>query len=104
MKYTFFICMLLGLLGKAQNLVQNGSFEEITACPELNSDYPMSSTWDQVTKANGWSSFLNSPDLFSPCGYVNGIFDARAPMNTFGYQNARTGNNYGGVGIWHLHK
>ncbi len=95
MKYTFFVFMLLGLLGKAQNLVQNGSFEEITACPELNSAYPLSGI-DELSKARYWHSGYFSPDLFSSCN--GNILSTNTPFNFMGYQIPYLGNNYAGLG------
>ncbi|MES2560450.1 MAG: gliding motility-associated C-terminal domain-containing protein [Bacteroidota bacterium] len=70
----------------SQNLVQNGSFEDKSACPNVNS---------QITLANNWFSGYN--------GTLNGVayFNACAsspnygvPTNVFGNQPARTGVAY----------
>lgn len=67
----------------AQNLVLNGSFENITSCPTGEG---------QVNRASPWVSARGTCDLYNICN--SGVFDV--PRNTIGYQNPRTGNGYAG--------
>jgi hypothetical protein len=69
----------------AQNLIENGSFEDYSSCP---------TTDGQMAYALGWSDYLYSPDFWHVCG-VPGM--AGVPVNIIGYQYARTGFGYGGV-------
>lgn len=70
-----------------QNLVPNGSFEELTACPYGGDVIELAVPW---TNAGGGGS----PDLFSPCAT-----DVRwgVPNNLRGSQQPRTGEAYAGV-------
>jgi hypothetical protein len=62
----------------AQNLVPNGSFEEISNCPE---------SLGQVYLAPPWFSVLGTPDLFNSC-YTLSSDGVGVPMNGTGFQNA----------------
>ncbi len=71
----------------AQNLVPNGSFEEIIDCPRAVG---------QLFKAAEWHrGGVASPDLFNVCdvGDTCGV-----PQNFFGQQTPATGNGY--CGMW----
>ena len=86
----------------AQNLIQNGSFEEltrcITNCDNVETGYE--------TLAFNWRSpdVGGSPDIFSPCNYpIDSIITSpvctllSTPNNFRGaFQFAKTGSNYGG--------
>ena len=77
---------LLPLAGVAQNLVENGSFEDYTYCP----DY-----WGQVAgNVTGWDVCANSPDFFHAC---RDSADLGVPFNWRGYQQAAHGQGYAGV-------
>ena len=70
----------------AQNLVPNPSFEIYDTCPDrLN----------QISRAIGWQSILNSPDYFCRC--ASGW--SSLPFNGFGYQQPiNIGDNcYAGI-------
>lgn len=68
-----------------QNLVSNPGFEVVSPCP---------SNASQIHQATGWSAFRDSPDLFHACALDAG-FDV--PFNMFGFQEAASGNGYGGL-------
>lgn len=81
------IAMLANVvLGVAQNLVPNGSFEEYTACPP---------SFGYAQYATGWQNLhTNSADYFNRCdtGLVAGV-----PFNTCGYQEPADGDAYVGL-------
>ena len=88
-------CIIIGLFllpffGRAQeNLIQNGSFEELDSLPEFV---------DQVSLAHNWFG-LRSPDLFSGfqnCPNPNERFGV--PCNLIGYAYPYEGASYAGVG------
>lgn len=66
---------------EAQNIVQNGGFEEIDFCPN---------SAGQIWLARSWSSSFGSPDLYSSCGTLG----YGMPTNYIGSQQARTGSGY----------
>lgn len=71
---------------QAQNLVPNPSFEEYDTCPD---------NAGQIIKASMWSSAtLGSPDYYNTCS--SQVWSS-LPSNSYGYQNARTGNGYSGI-------
>lgn len=86
--YTIFI--FASVLGYAQNIVPNPSFEQYSTCP------------------NGWATFngyiLNwygvnnggTPDAYDTCGNQ---FQFGVPQNPYGYQYAKDGNSYAGIGF-----
>ncbi len=80
------LMLLIGLhsIGNSQNLVPNPSFEEYTDCPN---------DIGQTYKATGWKSFCGTPDYFHACG----VSDVGIPMNSFGSQDAASGNAYCGL-------
>ena len=68
------------------NLVPNNSFEVIDSCP---------STVSQLRFAQPWfSPSLGTPDVYNACSGLLGV-----PDNLLGYENARTGIGYAGIGI-----
>ncbi|MBL0127483.1 MAG: hypothetical protein IPP83_08470 [Flavobacteriales bacterium] len=87
--------LLLGLAASAQNLVQNGSFEEYTECPDFLS---------QVNRATGWSSYRGSLDYFNRCDTADSVGIASellgVPLNAFGWQQPATGDAYTGGYLW----
>ncbi len=90
-KFLFLFCGFSFALTNAQvNLVPNPSFESYSACPDNIS----SPSDDQVSRANGWSSYRETPDYFHVCG---SIWEVGVPNNLPGYQNAHTGNAYCGL-------
>ncbi len=74
------------------NLVPNPSFESYTSCPAMT---------NQVYKAFPWYNPTGStPDYFNSCGYDStGMANPGIPTNIAGYQPARTGNAYAGIGM-----
>lgn len=74
------------------NLVPNPSFENYSSCPTMIG---------QLNKAIPWYNPTGgSSDYFNVCGIDStGISDLRVPNNFFGYQQARTGNAYSGIGF-----
>lgn len=67
-----------------QNLVNNGSFEDYTVCPN---------TLDQIELATGWSNFRGSCDYFNSCSDDT----TSVPENWIGEQEAATGSAYAGI-------
>jgi hypothetical protein len=73
--------------GYAQNLVPNPSFEDTVNCPP---------GWASINSINNWySPNGSSPDLFYTCASP---FDVGVPQNGAGFQSAKNGNGYIGVG------
>ena len=72
------------------NLVPNPSFENYTSCP---------TDQDQLSKAFPWFiPTLGSTDYFNSCNFAPYPSNYDVPLNYCGYQDARTGNAYAGVG------
>jgi hypothetical protein len=69
----------------AQNLVPNPSFEDTTMCPDAGG---------QVSRAQYWQTVANTPDYFNACSIHPQI---SVPSNTFGYQDASSGEAYMGL-------
>lgn len=80
---------LAPVLGLAQNLVPNPSFEEYTQCPE---------TEGEVWKAVGWTTPTWSTDFFHACSPE--VWGFSTPNTGFGYQIPHTGEGYGGFYVW----
>ncbi|MEZ4799205.1 MAG: hypothetical protein R2809_05360 [Flavobacteriales bacterium] len=75
--------------GCAQNLVENGSFEDKSYCP---SNYNL----QQLRSVSGWSQLNEgTPDHFATCSDKVGV-----PKNIFGYQNAQDGEAYVGMAAY----
>jgi hypothetical protein len=75
-------CSLLSPSMKAQNLVNNWSFEDTIQCINY---------YGQIDSCLGWNSYSQSPDYFNSCSSLMGV-----PFNDVGFQYARTGNAYAG--------
>jgi gliding motility-associated-like protein len=83
---VFILCIkVLPLQG--QNLLGNGSFETMIACPNDH---------DQLAKAIDWISVLGSPDLMASCTSNPNI---SVPNNMSGTMQAYDGLNYAHFGI-----
>jgi len=82
-KYCFLFSVLYFLFyeSKAQNIVNNGSFEDITNC---------TFNYGAIDSVIDWTG-LGSPDLFSSCAIVSGL---SVPSNSNGVQNSYNGNSY----------
>ena len=74
--FCFLSFVLMG-----QNLVSNGSFENITNC---NFNY------GAIDSVIGWTG-VGSPDLFNSCATIPGL---SVPSNSDGFQNSYEGNSY----------
>ena len=98
-RILLYFSLCLFITSKAQNnLVPNGSFEDIISCPSsaiYTSQLPLASPWQ--TPTNG------TPDLFSTCDTANTYGNPpifHVPKNAGGYQQPHTGNNYAGIYDW----
>lgn len=84
----------------AQNLVQNHSFENITACPIGPSELANATPWQQAT-TGGTSDLFNvcnqSPFPFpTPIPFPGFAAPVGVPANLLGFQQPRTGDSYAG--------
>lgn len=87
-----FLLAAISLSIQGQNIVANGSFEDITSCPHSPGE---------VYKAPPWGRSIGSPDLFNRCNTDSGIWNQYSvPFNKFGWQEPRTGNGYVGIGTY----
>lgn len=100
--FLFFICCLCTHIAFAQNLIPNPSFEQMKLCPswnniDLKADHieKFCESWENVgiTKTLsccGGGQYLNS------CANIdrNLLYGSGIPINSAGYQEARTGNAY----------
>jgi len=81
---------------KSQNLIQNGSFENYTApvnCSGGSGGFDNYANFPVNHVVDNWYS-LSSPDYFTPL--CNGANNDGAPLNIFGYSQAKNGNAYAG--------
>lgn len=85
-KFSFTILFyLLSIACNAQNLIQNGSFEQYTDCPVFSGQLERATHWHNPSSA--------SPDLFHACNdSING--DAGVPKHPGGFQTAHSGQGY----------
>ena len=80
------------------NLVPNWSFEDTLHCPPSRTLLPGS---QQIADAIGWyNPTQESPDYYNQCSSFSG--GVGVPANSLGYQNARTGVAYAGIGTYSL--
>lgn len=81
MKNSIFILLFcsISILGKAQNLVPNYSFEYYTTCPTASGQITYASPWYGVTSGG-------TTDYFNTC-FIS-------------YQTPRTGNGYAGIWVF----
>jgi hypothetical protein len=80
----------------SQNLIQNGSFENFTApvnCSGGSGGFDNYANFPVNHVVDYWYS-LSSPDYFTPL--CNGANNDGAPLNIFGYIQAKNGNAYAG--------
>lgn len=80
------ICCSLALSGVGQNLVPNGSFEQLDTCPDFSGYAQFASGWENL--------YTQSADYFNSCN-SNGVVGI--PSNQFGYQFAAEGDAYVGM-------
>lgn len=86
---NYFILIVLSLINLpfvAQNLVNNGSFEEYEKCPKSLQAKPIHNAlfWNQIG--------IGTSDHFSSCSKKCGV-----PKNFIGIQDAKDGNSYIGI-------
>jgi OOP family OmpA-OmpF porin len=94
-KRIYFIILLLTCrICNAQNLVQNGDFEQYTSCP---------TNFAQIDSVLNWKNPQSfpiggggSPDYFNSCT-TNWSIDI--PGNSWGYQYAHSGQGYAGLNL-----
>ncbi len=84
--------MLLSLKANAQNLVLNPSFEDTIAC---TGTYAMQCKYWYTANIGSPDYFSEQPDIFCGTSYV--------PQSGAGYQYARTGIAYVGLGVYTKH-
>lgn len=89
-RLSHILLFLLPMISVGQNLVVNGSFEEIDSC---NFNY------GGIEAAVGWSTFYfqpdypPTPDLYNECSV---LVDFSVPENVLGFQEAASGVSYAG--------
>ncbi|HCI57568.1 MAG TPA: hypothetical protein DFH96_02205, partial [Bacteroidetes bacterium] len=88
--FIFFSLLFLSQFIRGQNLVMNPSFEDTIPCNQVN--YPPSFSCYPWFWATG-----GSVDCFSE---TNQCWAYSAPQSIFGFQYARTGVAYCGLGVW----
>ncbi|UPT67636.1 MAG: hypothetical protein M0D57_02910 [Sphingobacteriales bacterium JAD_PAG50586_3] len=84
MRKLLYIVIFFSSSSNAQNLIQNGGFEEYDYCPVNLGEIPIK-YW--------YSPTLNTPDYFHSCVSNN---DNDVPNNNFGWQFAQQGEGYVG--------
>ncbi len=83
-------CLLFNMKGSAQtNLVPNPSFEELDSCWTIGS-FSETGIIDWYNPGGGTS------DMFNAC-HIDGL---GVPVNLLGWQEARTGVGYAGLGVY----
>ena len=92
MRYLILLSLWLpAVVGSAQNLVPNGSFEEYETCPT----YFGLADW-----CTGWHNlYTRSADYFNAC-HTSGVVGI--PLNQFGYQYPADGFGYMGMATYSL--
>jgi len=81
----FVVMVFFGGRSWGQNLVENGSFEQLTSCPP---------GWNCLDSCVGWFTETGSPDAIATCSpppYVS------VPNNYLGFQYPFEGDNYAGL-------
>jgi len=73
---------------EAQNLIDNGSFEEHYSCPDNTSE---------VDSVIGWYNVMNTPDFFDSCATFPPV---SVPNNVCGSQTPFEGSGYIGLYTW----
>lgn len=80
----------------SQNLVPNGSFEVFNNCPYWGNEIYYAVPWFQPDTCKGNIINSSSSDYFNVCSVSLSV-----PLNGGGYQNAKTGNAYAGIILFH---
>jgi len=91
-----FIGLCFVISSKAQNLIQNGSFENYTIPIDCGGGFDNASVFPINHVVDNWYTF-SSPDYFNPVCNNN---YADVPVNLFGYSQAKQGNSYAGIGFY----
>lgn len=86
-----FTCILIG--ARSQNLVPNYSFEQYDTCPYSSSQIKFATPWFQPN----FGGIGGSTDYYNICDSFN--LWAGIPYNNLGYQHAKTGVAYTGIGV-----
>ncbi len=89
--YTLIIILIYNI-GFSQNLIYNGSIEEL----DSNCVYTLTrpyNPWNGKIPAKNLFNIIGSPDAFNECAPIINYTDSmvNVPSNIFGYQYARTG-------------
>lgn|SRR5690606_34528265 len=110
MKKTIILSIILVItlqLKAQQNLVPNPSFE-LKTYPNACMDEPFLFSYEFATIVSNWkaddadplfsTNSRNTPDYYNSCANPFVSAPVSVPQNFMGYQNARTGNAYVGIG------
>ena len=89
--FIFFSLLFLSQFVRGQNLVINPSFEDTVQCNQINFP-PQLTCYPWFMPTNGSTDYFTQN---ATCGV-----DGFVPVNMFGYQYARTGIAYCGLGVW----
>ncbi len=79
-----------------QNLVPNGNFETYTNCPQNTNQIYYAYPWFQPNYYDGSFATSSSTDFYHICSV--GIVGV--PLNYFGFQFAKSGDGYAGIGMY----
>jgi hypothetical protein len=82
MKNILIIALILSNISFAQDLINNGDFEDYSICPDNVS---------QLSRADYWTSYGTTPDYYNSCSEA---FEADVPYNLAGFQNPASGEGY----------
>jgi len=98
MKKILFCFTLISttFVGKGQNLVPNGDFEQFSACPVSEAQIDLAAPW---TNPVVWTAGGLQADYDNQC--TNTAF-IDVPNNNFGYQPAHSGVGYSGIFLYSL--
>ncbi|HYV92563.1 MAG TPA: T9SS type A sorting domain-containing protein [Chitinophagales bacterium] len=84
MVVVFVMMVFIGGRSWGQNLVGNGSFEEVTSCPP---------GWSSFDYCVDWFTEVHSPDAIATCS----PYPVSVPNNWLGFQYPFEGDNYAGL-------
>jgi len=93
-KLLIFI-LSLNIVKAQNNLTLNVSFEQVIGCPNVNLGAINEGYVNNVSNPANYT-----PDYFNACYYSQGVPYLAVPSNVRGYQFAKTGNAYIGIGLW----
>ena len=92
-KIIIYLCLFSAIKADSQNLVLNPSFEDTILCP--TTIFPMQCKYWYRANIGSPDYFSEQPDIFCGTSYV--------PQSGAGYQYARTGIAYVGLGVFTEH-